>query len=587
MAATSAFPFESNVTSNTSQIPFELLGTLYPAAAWVQIRFQIPIREPLLYSMKMVAATRKSVNRIRAQQPRPSVPLQLELAGVEAKADLVLTLIKDVNHEVAAALHSEVPIPPWTNHSMPNTITSDPRETLKRLDLDNIFPIPNRDKKSARHRHKRDFNAVQVNLNLGDPIKSLFSGINALFRGEPTHQLSHKVTLLVDTVKTLASHFDTLLRFLGHAQHSSSTLQTIWWALDGAETALRQLILVAAHLAQGRISSAALSPGQGISLFRKLHLFANQAGYAVPFQSVFTIFTLPVTSSAHKTDAFWEALLHAPLVDKRTPFRAYWFPDAPFAGPDNKPFHFQVGQGILGISEGLPAEVRSTFVAAPDVPNRCLQFNNTYVCPRTPILKGAKHTCPSSLLLGNPGACSIAPISGDPIPILRHSRIFAFLTDTSTIAISCPDRPTRLHRAVLQTVISLRPGCSASTNKWHYTSPKTSAHYTVRLVPLPPPGNWTFSPPYGTPTDMDFRNSNATAMLSALASDSLEPGWSTPHVVVVVFCSLVLAALGPSINYLACRLLFPRRLWRCCTKPDETPQTSDPPRGPQPADDNP
>ena len=554
--AHAAFATQATVQSDANNIFLEQIGPIYPTAAWVQIEFRLPIHKPLRHAIKMVAATRTRLNQLY-QSTNPGMdPIQLTL--LQRKTDTVLKLAHDVSLDVASSLTKEVPLPPWTNQSAAGHVAPSAQDILQDLDL-SAFDIPS-DKGHPRKKTRRDVNAVKVDINLGNPVEALFSGLTNLIHGQSIGKLSHKVTLLIHTVTAMAAQHERLLDLIQQVWEQA-TAQTLWWTLDEVESLLRQIIHAAAHLAKGRISAAMMSPGQTSHLFHVIDAFASQAGYSIPFSSIFTLFQMPVTSVAHgrrhgrKHSHTWQAFLHAPLVDGRTPFKGFYFPNAPFEGPHSEPFQFSVGRGFLGVTDVLPSEAKAVFISERDVASKCLQFDDTLVCPDIPILKKAAVSCPACLLLGNPTCCEVERVSGPLIPVLRNSRIFAYHRSNTTLAVSCPDRATELFPVQGQTIISLKPGCSASTDVWQHTSPKTSANHSVTLVPLPPFDVWGLLN-NSTPLAHRVRDgqTNLTKALASLEA-AHTVGWTVPQITILVFCTIVLAAVGPQVNYLACRLI--------------------------------
>ena len=571
MAAATSVTRNSAIQSNTNTAFLEEIGQIYPTAAWVQIEFRLPIHQPLSHAMRIVAMARTKVNQLFTGRPQHLDHQRLMI--IRAKADSVLRLIHDVSHEVGESLTSNIHVPPWINAPAHEPSIPDPKVALRSLDLSAFDPL---EKKIKRRRTRRDVNGIKVNLNMGNPVAALFSGISNLVHGHTIGKLSHKVTILVSTVQAMAAQHSRLIDLMNEDMWEQASLQTLWWSLDEVETLLRLLIDAAAHLARGRISPSMMPPGKSSHLFSLVDLHASQEGYSVPFSSVFTLFSLPVTSARHSRGKarVWRSLLHIPLVDKKAPFRAYFFPNAPFAGPSGSPYHFSVGSGILGVSDGLPSEVQATFVSEGDILNKCLQFNSTWVCPEIPILKQASASCPACLLLGDPANCEVQPVLGPTIPILRRSRIYAFHKNTTTLAISCPGQQARLHPIRAQTVITLDPGCSASTKAWHYTSPVTSVKHAVTLVKLPPIANWTFFNQQGLPgKGLSRLQDNLTRIMDSLDQLEEPAQWTTPDVIIIIFCALVLAAIGPQVNYLACRLISANLPAVCCVNPSRSAET--------------
>ena len=493
-----------------------------------------------------------------AKQPGKLSPDQQWLSSlIVHKIAKVDSTIDAVDFELALELKQRFPAPKGWTWLVQTPLTPSPS-------------LPEwRDWKTTLETKTRKPRSINVNIDAASAISALFQGASDLFHAPTLKRVRHEVSTLAKSISTVATHEQTLLNMFSNLTdfaHNQALSYATWLSLDEAQEVLERLISAAGFLLDGHIPPTLLSLGETTSLFKDVTHFASARGYYLPFTSVYSLLTLPATTRRNKRSD-WDTLLHVPFAKHEPTCTAYMFPNTPFPGPGGEPWTFEIPRGLIGVTQSLPDETRAIFVPEPEIHNKCLRFHSTYVCPDIAIIKRARKACPSGLLFGHI-ACKVTPAQRPLLPIVHGSTIFAFTPNTTLLAINCPGKQPFNKAVSGQVIIRLDPECQASTDLWTHTAPKTFGPGAVKLVLLS--DTLHFLGTNSTPTrhDLSTMRRNLSTLASEISTINADhSSWSTPDVIIISVTTIIFAALGAGVSFVAFRIwqagrhvLLPRSL---------------------------
>lgn len=463
---------------------FEDVGHIYPAAAWAQVVLKVPVNETMTMAAKL---SQKVKEHFQASLQDTQSEDDKWLANlIYSKLMQMDGTLRAVDYEIALELQRIFPDPKNWDVGKPIIISrpcmglhTENCTSPKGFDLlrpGGPFPIFD---------IKRKKRSIQVNVDAASTLSVFFEGVSNLFHAPTLKQLSHKVTVVAGNLASVAHRGQQSLDILANLTqyvHTKSWSAETWMTLHTAQMALDKIATAAPFLADGRMPPTLLAPGEALQVHSKVNTFARSVGLGLPFSTIFSLLAMPATAKREQTGD-WSILLHVPLIDHRHPFEAVAFPNAPFTGPHGKPHEFKGAKGIIGTTKALPDEIRAVFIPEAEIHRRCLRFNTTLVCPETPIIKDAMHSCPAGLLLGH-NACQVQEARSASMPMVHGNRIFAYLPNDSYLAIHCPGHPPEVSQLSGQILVTLLPNCQVSTDLWTHTSPKEFQVYNVTEVGL-------------------------------------------------------------------------------------------------------
>ena len=528
---------------------FEERGVIFPTTAWAQVELRIPVRE----SMEVVAKLLQRVKRhFQVAGREEQSELDRWLASlILAKVRGLEDTLEAVDYEMALQMKELYPDPKdWDR----------PIQGLKPESSYIVnalrpweFPIFNVTRKKR---------GVEIKVDAASTISSLFEGFANLFHAPTLRRVQHTVTLLTENISKLASREGLIVDMLSNLTnyvHVQSWSAATWMTLHTAQELLDKIVQAVPALVDGHMPVSLLSPGENMLVFRQVDKFAKSIGRSVPFTSMFSLLAMPVTAKQLQ-NGDWSTLLHVPLTDHKKPFAAVAFPNAPFTGPNGEPYQFEAQKGLIGITAGLPDEIRAVYIPDTELHTRCLRFNRTFVCPETPVIKDVRGSCPAGLLL-QANACKVKQAENPEMPIVYNNHLSVFLPNGSFLALQCPGQPPNVSEVSGQVLVSLRPNCQVSTDQWTHVSPKAfyvSNITTIGLASLPGWGRNGF-PFMGWQDQSSFINhlqGNLSKWMQGLSSEdvTVDKDWSTQNVVVISVTVTFSLSLGSGLGWLIYRI---------------------------------
>ena len=547
---------------------FEERGVIFPTTAWAQVELRVPVRD----SMEVVARLLQRVKKhFQGAQGQGRSEMEKWLGTlILAKVRGLDETLEAVDYEMALQMKELYPDP--NNWDRPLQGPKTQSNLLVNAERPWEFPIFAREKRG-----------VEVKIDAASTISSLFEGVANLFHAPTLRRVQHKVTLLTDDIFGLRAREGLIVDAVSNLTnyvHVQSWSAATWMTLHTAQEILDKIVNAVPALVEGRMPVSLLSPGENMMVFRQVDKFAKSVGRSVPFTSMFSLLAMPVTAK-QLPNGDWSTLLHVPLTDHREPFSAVAFPNAPFKGPDGQPYQFEAQQGLIGITKGLPAEIRAVYIPEATLHTRCLRFNRTFVCPETPVIKDVKSSCPAGLLLqANP--CRAKRAENPEMPIVYNNHLSVFLPNGSFLALQCPGQPPNVSEVSGQVLVSLQPNCQVSTDQWTHVSPKAfyvSNVTTIGLNGLPGWGRRGFPTmvPWDQTSLFNHLRGNLSRMVHDLRSEGgdLEDGWSTQNVVVVSVTVSFSLSLGSGLCWLIYRICKADQdpgipWWTSAARPDAT-----------------